>query len=43
MPSTPPSARESACVDASAAIYGPDEDPLDSQRTYDCFPITSPS
>jgi hypothetical protein len=43
VPSTPPSARESACVDASAAIYGPDEDPLDSQRTYDCFPISSPS
>lgn len=43
VPSTPPSAKESACVDASAAIYGPDENPLNSERTYDCFPTTSPA
>ncbi|TDO34255.1 hypothetical protein EV643_12840 [Kribbella sp. VKM Ac-2527] len=43
IPSTPPSARESACVDASATIYGPDTDPLDSQRLRDCFPLSSPA
>lgn len=43
IPSTPPNPRETACVDAQATIYGPREDPLGSQRTYDCFPITSPS
>ncbi|MFG1910560.1 hypothetical protein [Kribbella sp. NPDC048928] len=43
VPSTPPSAKESACVDASAAIYGPNEDPLHSERTYDCFPTASPA
>jgi hypothetical protein len=43
VPSTPPSAKESACVDASAAIYGPHDDPLNSERTYDCFPTASPA
>ncbi|TCC22136.1 hypothetical protein [Kribbella speibonae] len=43
VPSTPPSAKESACVDASAAIFGPNEDPLNSERTYDCFPTASPA
>jgi hypothetical protein len=43
VPSTPPGAHESACVDASAAIYGPNENPLHSERTYDCFPIASPA
>ncbi|GAA1562459.1 hypothetical protein [Kribbella lupini] len=43
IPSTPPNPRETACVDAQATVYGPREDPLGSQRTYDCFPITSPS
>ena len=43
VPSTPPGAKESACVDASAAIYGPDENPLNSERTYDCFPTASPA
>jgi len=43
VPSTPPGNKEKACVDAEAAYYGPNEDPLGGERKYVCFLIATPA